>query len=561
MKNINFIKYGIFASALVLGVSCTNLDEQIPDATEISKADPDAVLNSAYSGLRQFETQDGIFAVSEVSTDFCIVPTRAGDWGDGGAWLQDHLHTWDANSREVNSAWKQMLSSVYNCDLALSIPGIAADKKAQAQFLKAFYYYNAIDLYGQVPYREAGSSADDFPKVWDSKTATAQIIALLEEALPNLPEKNASDPSIASKDAAHFLLAKIYLNKVVFDSPTHTGFNIMGDAANMNMVIKHVDAISAATSLAPDYWDNFKPSNHTSPELILTARNVLGVDAVAGMNINGIRSRWYMGAHYNQVPSGWNGFSVLQEYYNKFDPADRRIKNNDAAILSSFGSPLGMRIGQQYATAGKYDQIKVDGSGNFVMKDGSFELVYGSDGKTPLKKEYAAGTYPISTRAQNASVPLNFQSDPAGLPADGKILSDNWLERWGIRPQKYIPDVSNMDKPENDYVLFRYADALLMKAEAIYRGGTSTTTPAAIAALLKARTGITTSIDLTTLAGINDARATELWEEGWRRNDMIRFGSYTTARATMKNTDAYRVLLPIPTTALLNPNLKQNPGY
>jgi hypothetical protein len=515
MKKINFIKYGIFAGALVLGVSCTNLDEQIQDATAISSADPDAVLTSAYNGLRNFEPQDGVFAVQEVSTDFCIVPTRAGDWGDGGAWLQDHFHTWDANSREINTAWKSMLSSVYNCDLALAIQGIPADKKAQAQFLKAYYYYNAIDMYGQVPYREAGSSPDDFPKVWDSPTATAKIIALLEEALPNLPAKNTSDPSIASKDAAHFLLAKIYLNKAVFDAPSHTGFNA-NNVANMNKVVEHVDAISSATTLAPDYWDNFKPANHTSPELIFTAKNINGVDMGA------IRTRWYMGNHYNQIPSGWNGFSVLQEYYNKFDPADRRIKNNDPAIVASFGSPLGMRIGLQYDKG---------------------------------------GVTPLTTRGQNGSLPLNFQSDPAGLPADGKIISDNWLERWGIRPQKYIPDVSNMDKPENDYVLFRYADALLMKAEAIVRGGSSTTTLASIASALSSRQGITTSINLTTLAGINNARATELWEEGWRRNDMIRFGTYTTARATMTNTDAYRVLLPIPTTALLNPNIHQNPGY
>jgi len=189
MKKNNFIKYSIFAGALVLGVSCTNLDEKIIDATDISKADPDAVLTSAYNGLRQFEGQDGIFAVQEVTTDFVIVPTRAGDWGDGGAWLEDHFHTWKADSREVNTAWKQMLSSVYNCDLALAITGIPAGKKAEAQFLKAYYYYNAIDIYGQVPYREAGSSPDDFPKVWDSPTATAEIIKLLTEALPNLPAK------------------------------------------------------------------------------------------------------------------------------------------------------------------------------------------------------------------------------------------------------------------------------------------------------------------------------------------------------------------------------------
>lgn len=515
MKKNNFIKYSIFAGALVLGVSCTNLDEQIIDATDISKADPDAVLTSAYNGLREFENQDGVFAIQEVSTDFVIVPTRAGDWGDGGAWLQDHFHTWDANSREINTSWKAMLSSVYNCDLALAIQGIPASKKAQAQFLKAYYYYNAIDMFGQVPYREAGSSPDDFPKVWDSPTATAKIIALLEEALPNLPDKNSSDPSVASKDAANFLLAKIYLNKAVFDSPTHTGFNA-NNVANMNKVIQYVDAISSATSLAADYWDNFKPSNHTSPELIFTSKNINGV------TMGEMRRRWYMSNHYNQIPSGWNGFSVLQEYYDKFNPSDRRIKNSDPAIIASFGSPLGMRIGQQYDKG---------------------------------------GVTPLTTRAQNGSLPLNFQSDLAGLPADGKIVADNWLERWGIRPQKYIPDVSNMDKPENDYVLFRYADALLMKAEAIVRGGTSTTTLASITLALSSRQGITTAINLTTLAGINNARATELWEEGWRRNDMIRFGTYTTSRATMKNTDAYRVLLPIPTTALLNPNIKQNPGY
>jgi hypothetical protein len=521
MKKNNFIKYSIFAGALVLGVSCTNLDEKIIDATDISKADPAAVLTSAYNGLKQFQGQDGVFAVQEVTTDFVIVPTRAGDWGDGGAWLEDHFHTWKADSREVNTAWRQMLSSVYNCDLALSLPGISATKKAEAQFLKAYYYYNAIDMYGQVPYREAGSSPDDFPKVWTSPEATAQIIALLTEALPNLAAKNTSDPSIASKDAANFLLAKIYLNKAVFDSPTHTGFNA-NNVANMNKVIQYVDAISASTTLATDYWDNFKPSNSTCPELILTVKNVLGVDGVAGLGVNGIRSRWYMGNHYNQVPSGWNGFSVLQEYYDKFNPSDRRINNSDQAVIASFGSQLGMRRGQQYDKG---------------------------------------GVVALKTRAQNGSLPLDFQSDLAGLPADGKITGQNWLERWGIRPQKYLPDVSNLDKPENDYVLFRYADALLMKAEAILRGGTSATTTIAIAAQLQARTGITTVVDLTSLAGLNNARATELWEEGWRRNDMIRFGTYTTSRATMKNTDAYRVLLPVPTTALLNPNIKQNPGY
>jgi starch-binding outer membrane protein, SusD/RagB family len=153
MKKNNFIKYGIFSGILFLGVSCTNLDEQILDATPTSSADPAVILNTAYKGLRNFQNQDGIFALGEVSTDITIVPTRAGDWGDGGAWLQAHQHTWDANNREVNTCWGQLLSSVYACDLTLTLPNLTPNNKAQALFLKAFYYYNAIDLYGQVPYR------------------------------------------------------------------------------------------------------------------------------------------------------------------------------------------------------------------------------------------------------------------------------------------------------------------------------------------------------------------------------------------------------------------------
>jgi len=327
-----------------------------------------------------------------------MVPTRGGDWDDNGEWRADHSHNWTATSREGRNSWGALLSSVYNCDLALAINGIAPEKKAQALFLKAFYYYNAIDLFGQVPYREAGSSPDDFPKVWTSSQATTQIIAMLTEALQNLPEKG-SDPAVANKDAARFLLAKIYLNKAVFDSDTHTGFNA-NNTANMNEVIKYVDQISSAakTTLASDYWDNFKPANNTSPEVIFTSKNINGVA------MGGINSRWYMGAHYNQTHGGWNGFSVLGEFYDSFNPTDRRIKNADAGIISAFGNPMGMQIGQQYAPG---------------------------------------GVTPLHVRAQAGGGLLIFDKN---LPAN-QIVASADLETSGVRPFKYIPDASNLDKP------------------------------------------------------------------------------------------------------------------
>lgn len=509
MEKINYIKYGIFIGIITLGVSCTNLDEQIIDSTDITKADPDAVLQSAYNGLRAFQGQEQMFALQEVSTDILAVPTRGGDWYDNGEWNIDHNHKWTATSREVRNSWDLLLTSVYSCDLALAIATITPEKKAQALFLKAFYYYHAIDFYGQVPYREAGSNPDDFPKVWSSPEATAKIISYLEEALPNLPQKG-TDPAIANKDAARFLLAKIYLNKSVFDSPGHQ----LGafSAADMTKVVEYIDAITASgkTSLAPDYWDNFKPANADCPEVIFSSKNILNV--VMG----DVRTRWYMGAHYNQKPSGWNGFSVLGEFYDTFDPADRRILNKDASVISFFGNPMGMQIGQQFAPGGV----------------------------TPLK-----------TRKEAGEGPLVFTK---AIP-DDLVIPSGQLETAGVRPQKYLPDTANLDKPENDYVFFRYADAMLMKSEAIARGGAGSV--GTIAAELQARQGITTPVDLTSLEGILKARGNELWAEGWRRNDLIRFGKYTTSRRTMTNTDPYRVLFPIPASALTNPNLKQNPGY
>ena len=104
----------------------------------------------------------------------------------------------------------------------------------------------------------------------------------------------------------------------------------------------------------------------------------------------------------------------------------------------------------------------------------------------------------------------------------------------------------------------RYSDALLMKAEAIARGGSGSV--GTIMADLAARSGVTAAA--ATLDGIYAERGRELWWEGWRRNDAIRFGKFLAARALKPYaSDAKYLLYPIPADALFNSNLTQNPGY
>jgi starch-binding outer membrane protein, SusD/RagB family len=214
--------------------------------------------------------------------------------------------------------------------------------------------------------------------------------------------------------------------------------------------------------------------------------------------------------HYNQTPSGWNGFASLAEYYNRFDATDKRRNKTSPAIIANLGNPIGFQQGQMYAPGGT----------------------------TALKDRNGA--------------PLFYTSQVK------MITGGETLETAGIRTQKYEPDMQNLGAPANDYVLMRYSDALLMKAEAIVRGASGDAT--AIMTQITNRAGITALA--ATLDNIYLERGRELWYEGWRRNDMIRFGKFLAPRELKPYTSNSKyVLYPLPADALFNPNFKQNPGY
>ncbi len=217
------------------------------------------------------------------------------------------------------------------------------------------------------------------------------------------------------------------------------------------------------------------------------------------------QNRWMMTLHYSQNPSGWNGFTTLADFYGKFETDDPRIGNYPAPDGSEFsGIGRGFLIGQQYDDAGA------------VL---------------------------IDSRSKK---PLQFTTD---VPLSGAATDK------GIRAIKYHP------ADHGKYILLRYADVALMKAEAILRGGTSSQTALEVVNELRTARGAKplTSIDLN---GMLDERGRELYWEGIRRVDQIRFGTFTDTWVEKSVTDAYRVLFPIPQQAInSNPNLTQNTGY
>jgi starch-binding outer membrane protein, SusD/RagB family len=524
MKKINFLKLSLQITCIAAFVGCTDLEELNLDGTDASgPVNAVSLLKTTYNDLRPFQDQGLMFAMDEMSSDALVGPTRGGDWDDVGKWRQFHEHQWTPENVELVNAYSALLSNVNNCNTIIE-KGSGLEV-VEARFIKAFLNYKVVDLFGQLPYRELNTPKSIDPKVYTRSEATAYIIKELEEILPNLPVRAKGAPEVANQDAARFLLAKLYLNKAVFTASNASGPYVFAPA-DMTKVVQYVDAMT--NTLSPDYWDNFAIDNHKSDELVFVSRN----DETGSGNV---RSRWHMGNHYYQTPSGWNGFTTLAEYYDRYNPTDKRIFNPKPSVLAINGYNLGFQVGQ--------------------MKNGADT---DANGKTVAGIE--AGTLNLNDR--NGS-PLVFTKSIT------MRTGGNTLETAGIRGVKYEPDLAknsngvgyNDDSVvKNDYVLMRYSDALLMKAEAIVRGGSGSI--GTIMSDIAARTGTGDAPSPATLEGIYLERGRELWWEGWRRNDMIRFGKFLQSRELKSGVSNSKYLLyPLPTAALYNPNIKQNPGY
>ncbi|WP_166962819.1 RagB/SusD family nutrient uptake outer membrane protein [Yeosuana marina] len=497
-------------SVLFAVMSCTDLAIEATDSkfdeglsSDFQGVDPGAALDGLYNDFRgQIGTQENLFALSEVSSDELLVPTRGTDWGDNGVWRNLHDHNWDANHRDITNSWNNLNQNVYKASLIIDPRSNgSAQEVAEAKFLRAYMTYWLVDLYGQAPFRTPDEGQDVNPSVKNRVEAFDFAVQDLTEALPNLPVSGPSSTlNRASRAAANFLLAKLYLNKHIY-----TGTSV--DPADMTKVVDYVDAIKAdGFDLQTGYFDLFK--NEVNNEVIWFSTADVG-------------ARIWNTLHYKQNSpdnegGGWNGFTTLAEFYDLFE-----------------GDP----------------NINVPGSGQeerrgFVPTDGShLGIGYGF----LIGQQYDETGAAMTDRTGN---PLSFTKELPGLLGNNEVT--------GIRVIKYHPE-NGAFAPKS--VLFRYADAHLMKAEAILRGGTSSETALDLVNELRTKRSATPFTSLTE-QNILDERGRELYDEMWRRNDQIRFGKFSEPWEFKSNTDTYRNLYPIPSVAIIsNPNLIQNEGY
>jgi starch-binding outer membrane protein, SusD/RagB family len=532
------------------------VSELTPETFPKTEAQYNAVMGPIYTSLRGAYTTD-IFFLQSQSTDESALLTYGSDWVDGNRYLDLHRHTWTKDHPNVGGMWGFWSNLIGMSNQTLYIVGqsdpgaVKNTSLAELRTMRAFFYFNLMDLYGGVPLDTLYGSTELKPR--SSRTEIFNFVeSELRNAIPFL--KTASGSVTYGKPTrymAYSLLAKMYLNAQVY-----TG------TAKWNECIAACDSVMNAgggTQYALEsrstYFNMFSPTNGPAFKEFVFAipfdpatSNGYMFYSRYDLNRNlGIKYR-YSGStpgsySFNQIilnSTSGNGLTnnrpsgprcTTNEFYAHFNDAND-IRNNQWLTGLQYwpdGSPIMVRT-----TNLGYDQFYTGG--------------------TPA----GALTYHLNI------TPLGNTSRLSATAYD--VGRDELAWNTGYRNIKFLADPNSITRNQNnDVPVFRFSDIILMKAEAILRGGTATAGHTTLSLVNMLRAVRTTSTPWTsvTLDDLYSERSRELSWEGWHRNDMIRFGKYENTWGLGKtNTDTYRRVFPIPTSAIAtNPNLAQNTGY
>ncbi len=540
IKPISTLCFLFIATMAFISTSC--LDENPKDRLDENQTFSSAsnlILNTVFNlynyiggdtkseGLQG--TTHGIYDLNTFTTDEAMLPTRGGDWYDGGLWQTLYLHDFDVTLQPIEGAWNYLYKVIVMCNQSLehlnNYKSLLTSSQlktytAEVRALRAIYYFYLLDMYGSVPYitstatplSEATqvSRSTLFQNVWDE----------LEDVLPLLANHRSNTEGEyygrVTRHVAWFVLAKMALNAEIWtdddwtddERPDGTRLFLDCDGEKLNAweaCIYWCDQLTmAGYKLEDDYCDNFAVYNEGSKENIFTIP--MDKNLYTNQFKNLFRSR-----HYN------HGSAI------GMDSENGTSATLSAVLTYGYGTnDLDTRYNLNFYS----DTLYVDG--NVVLLDDGNPLIY-----SPLE---------VKLDLTGTSCEKTAGARMAKYEIDRTAYSDGMLQN-------------------NDIVLFRYADVVLMKCEAKVRNDDNGDSE-----LNAIRKRVSMGWRDATLKNILDERLMELQWEGWRRQDLIRFGKFNKAydqRPQLPDEDnSYTTVFPIPARAIsLNSLLKQNPGY
>jgi len=507
--------YCLFGILFVLSglSSCSFLDEQPSSALSEKEAfgTMTALRNNAVLSVYMYlggnadsqglhGTGRGVYDLNSLTTDEQIIPTRGGDWYDGGYWQNLHNHTWDSSDRSIRDTWDYLFKVVMLTNRGLAqiekYSGADADTvllakyKAELRAVRAMYYWYLLDLYGRVPIVTETEVPTYSIKLASRKEVFEFAVNELNDAMPLLAYESATNSlgeyyGRMTHFVAVFVLMKLYLNHPVYTGEEHP--------ALYDSVVNYAEMLETYYALENDLMMNFSLDNDRSRENIYVIPREVGL------------------------------------YTAQYKYEHRTLHYNHAAALG---------MGGENGTSATMETLKVFGYNDY-MPDPRFDLYFFYD------TVYVNGKM---VYREDGKTPLVYHADKVALDLSGS----EYEKTAGARLRKYEHDpngIQDANVGKNDIVLFRYADVLLMSAEAKTRLGKD---GRAELSEIRARIGLPDLDHAPTLDEIYYERWRELMWEGWHRNDMIRFGKWT----------GHTTVFPIPQDMLfIHDTWEQNAGY
>lgn len=506
-----FIKKIILFSgllSLLFSSACTNLDETLYSQLDNdnflqTEEEISSALGAIYSGLRTFQRNDHLWTIY-CTTDEVAIPGRTGgDWAGDGQDQQMTDHKWISNNRFFKGTWIAFFAQVNTCNrLIYQLEQI--DSQKYATYISEVKIVRALWYLWLIDMWGNVPIVDrfDVPDGYLPTTNTRKEVYDFIEKEVNANISNLTkEKSSITYARADFWTAKAILAKLYLNAKVYTGVAEYQKALDACNDIINSNVFAMSTT----YRENFISKNENSTEAILA------------IPFDDIYTEWgwilpLVSLHYssqqtfNLTNGPWNGLSVQTEFFYMYEDGDIRKENN-------------FLWGAQYSSTGE------------PLIDNGYEKELDPDG--PL---------------------IHFTPEFVSLY--------NTIRQSGVRIKKWEIEMGGNGFLNSDFSVFRYTDILLMKAEILWRMNPTSSDALELVNQIRERAGVD-PFPVLTEQNLLDERGRELFLEGWRRSDMIRFGKYNDPTIFKPYvSEDFRRLYPVPKDQLdANPNLKQNTGY
>ncbi len=554
MKTRNILTGALLA---LTTIGCTDLDVDIKSQyTEFpdSEIAIEAQMNNAFYAFRGALGRRFDEGVSCNSDEYTSV-SFDGDYLEGRDMASFTLHMISPtnSASQLDDTFNQLQTGITNCNRILfDMGGEDAPELAPVRAVRAFYHFMIMEHWGDTPVidhlLEDDEAIQRSPRADVANWIESELLAVRDNCYENVDASTYGKPTRWMVDA---LLAKLYLNWNVYTQDvTSADWNPDAKNEKINDCIAACDRVIASGlfDLSDDYKTKFM---YTNGSHIKDFIYVMPYDAVTAQGMTYARFRtWRRGQNNNgfysieMTNSCGGNMTLTPEFVELFClPGDRR---NDV-IAGNTGENIGMTTFDVY----QYD--------NNTGEPTSIRNTYGGEDVT-FTKSITLKNDPTVDPPVVPNADLNCGADING-----------WTQ--GYRSIKFFPDINDYNtfsrNQDNDVPIFRYADIILMKCEAIKRGGTATNgdTPQSLFNQIRTYVNAPLLDHDPSMQEILDERGREFLDEHWRRNDLIRFGDFERewgfkADFNPNHTDPQYRLWPLSVNVLnANTNWSQNPGY